>query len=103
MIDQLGSELDERLIHNREEILSIAERHGAFNVRVFGSIARGEATAQSDIDFLVDYSLDKISAWFPAGLVLDLEKLLGCKVDVATEAGLKDRIRERVLKDSLPL
>jgi len=103
MIDQLGLELDERLRNNREEILSIAERHGAFNVRVFGSVARGEATDQSDIDFLVDYSLDKISAWFPAGLVLDLEKLLGCKVDVATEAGLKERIRERVLKESLPL
>jgi predicted nucleotidyltransferase len=70
---------------------------------VFGSVARGEADEQSDIDFLVDYSLDRISPWFPAGLVLDLEKLLGRKVDVATEAALNDRIREQVLKEAIPL
>jgi predicted nucleotidyltransferase len=87
----------------REEIISIAAKHGAFNVRIFGSVARSEADSDSDIDFLVDYSIDNISPWFPAGLVLDLEKLLGCKVDVATESALKDRIRERVLSEAIAL
>lgn len=87
----------------REEILQVAQRHGAFNVRVFGSVARGEADEQSDIDFLVDYSLDRITPWFPAGLVLDLQRLLGRKIDVATEAALKERIRDRVLQEAIPL
>lgn len=100
-----NSDLDitQLLKNHREEILNIAAKHGAFNVRVFGSVARGEADEQSDIDFLVDYSLDKISAWFPAGLVLDLERLLKRKVDVATEPALKQRIREQVLKEAVPL
>lgn len=87
----------------RDEILAIAAKHGAFNVRVFGSVVRGEADEKSDIDLLVDYSLDKISPWFPAGLVLDLEKLLQRKVDVATEDALKDRVRQRVLREAKPL
>ena len=62
-------------------------RHGAENVRVFGSVARGEATEDSDIDFLVSTS-DRTSPWFPAGLVVDLESLLGCRVQVVTEEGL---------------
>lgn len=103
MTHQNGLGIDELLRTQREEILEIAAKHGAFNVRVFGSVARGEATEQSDIDFLVDYSLDQISAWFPAGLVLDLEKLLGRKVDVATEQALKERIRRRVLQEAIPL
>ncbi len=99
------SDLDivQLLKSHREEILKIAAKHGAFNVRVFGSVARDETDEQSDIDFLVDYSLDKISAWFPAGLVLDLEKLLKRKVDVATEPALKPRIREQILKEAMPL
>lgn len=103
MANQVSLEIENLLKNKREEIFKIAAKHGAFNVRVFGSVARGEADEQSDIDFLVDYSLDRISAWFPGGLVLDLEKLLGRKVDVATEKALKDRIRERVLKEAVPL
>ncbi|XHX78533.1 MAG: nucleotidyltransferase family protein [Stenomitos frigidus ULC029] len=103
MINQPDLGIDELLRHNREEILKIAAKHGAFNVRVFGSVARGEATHQSDVDFLVDYALDQISAWFPAGLVLDLEQLLGRKVDVATELALKERIREQVLREAITL
>ncbi|NJN39396.1 MAG: nucleotidyltransferase family protein [Acaryochloridaceae cyanobacterium CSU_3_4] len=95
--------INELLRRKREEILEIAAKHGAFNVRVFGSVARGEADEQSDIDFLVDYSLDKVSSWFPAGLVLELETLLGRKVDVATEKALKERIREEVLQQAVPL
>jgi hypothetical protein len=91
------------LQQKREAIIEIAARHGAFNVRVFGSVARDEANDQSDIDLLVDYSLDRISPWFPAGLLLDLKALLGRNVDIATEAGLKDRIREQVLREAKPL
>lgn len=91
------------LRERREEILRVAAQHGAYNVRVFGSVARGEADEQSDIDFLVDYSLERISPWFPAGLVLDLEKLLARKIDVATESSLKDRIRDRILQEAIPL
>ncbi|MEA5532865.1 nucleotidyltransferase family protein [Crocosphaera sp. XPORK-15E] len=95
--------INELLKAKREEIIAIAAKHGASNLRIFGSVARGEADENSDLDILVDYSLDKISSWFPAGLVLDLENLLGCKVDIATEAGLKERIRERVLREAKPL
>ncbi len=87
----------------RDEIIEIAAKHGAFNVRIFGSVARNQADINSDIDFLVDYSIDDISPWFPAGLMLDLEKLLGRKVDVATEEALKERIRERVLSEAIAL
>ena len=102
-MDKIQLKIQNLLQKKRDEILAIAAKHGAFNVRVFGSVVRGEADEKSDIDFLVDYSLDKISPWFPAGLVLDLEKLLQRKVDVATEDALKDRIRERVLREAKPL
>ncbi len=78
-------------------------KHGAFNVRVFGSVARGEETENSDIDLLVDYDLKKISPWFPVRLIRDLEGLLSHKVDVVTENGLKSRIRDRVLQDCILL
>lgn len=91
------------LQERREEILEIALKHGAFNVRVFGSVARGEETENSDIDFLINYDINKISSWFPVGLIHDLEDLLGRKVDVVTETGLKERIRDRVLRDCILL
>ena len=103
MNNSTQQEIDELLKNKREEIISLARKHGASNVRVFGSVARREADIKSDIDFLVDYSVDQISPWFPAGLVLELEKLLGRKVDVATEYGLKERIKERVLKEAITL
>ena len=87
----------------RDRILEIAAQHGAFNVRVFGSVARGEETEDSDIDFLIDYDLQKISSWFPVGLIHDLEDLLGYKVDVVMEDGLKSRVRENILKDCISL
>lgn len=95
--------LKQLLQERREEILEIAAKHGAFNVRVFGSVARGEETENSDIDFLINYDLKKISSWFPVGLIHDLEDLLGRKVDVVTETGLKERIRDRVLRDCILL
>jgi uncharacterized protein len=96
---QLG--IRDLLSTHQAQILSIAEKHGASNVRVFGSVARGEANEDSDIDFLVDYDLEKITPWFPSGLLLDLEQLLNCKVDVATVDMLKDRIRDRVLLEAV--
>lgn len=103
MTIQAGLGVEELLAEQRSQILELAARHGAFNVRVFGSVARGKATAESDVDFLIDYDLARISSWFPAGLVLDLEALLGRKVDVATVEMLKDRIRDRVLAEAVML
>ncbi|ELS04217.1 putative nucleotidyltransferase [Xenococcus sp. PCC 7305] len=98
-----SDKLADLLQDKRDEIIAIAAKHGAFNVRIFGSVARNEADQDSDIDFLVDYSLDDISPWFPAGLKLDLEKLLNHKVDLATEGALKERIREKILSEAVSL
>src|SRR3989338_5232177 len=83
----------------KEDILQIAARHGARNVRVFGSAARGEARPDSDVDFLVDMEPGR-SLLDMGGLLMDLRDLLGLEVDVVTEHGLKPRIRERVLKEA---
>ncbi|MCZ8357590.1 MAG: nucleotidyltransferase family protein, partial [Microcystis sp. LE19-388.1G] len=85
------------------DILKIATKHGAFNVRVFGSVARGEETENSDIDFLIDYDLAKTSPWFLGGLLVNLEDLLGCKVDVVTEKSLHHLIKQRILKEAIKL
>jgi predicted nucleotidyltransferase len=103
MTSAIGLGIQDLLAPKRAEILAIAEKHGAYNLRVFGSVARGEATTESDVDFLIDYDPSKRSAWFPAGLMLDLEDLLERKVDVATVDMLKDRIRDRVLKEAVLL
>ena len=95
-------DLNERLKEKREEILALAAKHGALNVRVFGSVARNEARPESDVDFLIDLGPNR-TPWFPGGLIIDLENLLGCKVDVITEWGLKERIRDRVLQEAVPL
>ncbi|CCQ55837.1 Tsl2232 protein [Crocosphaera watsonii WH 0005] len=95
--------LEQLLTEKREAILSIAAKHGAFNVKIFGSVARGEETENSDIDFLVDYDLSEISPWFPVRLIRDLEAILGRKVDVVTQNGLQERIKEKVLKDCVKL
>ncbi len=86
----------------REEILALAEKHGARNVRIFGSAARGEAGPESDVDFLVDAGPNR-TPWFPAGLIRELEELLGCKVDVVTENALHWYIKERVLEEAASL
>jgi predicted nucleotidyltransferase len=98
-----GLGIDDLLKMKRDEILAIAEKHGAYNVRVFGSVARGEATENSDIDFLIDYDLEKISAWFPVGLIHDLEDLLQRKVDVISAKSLHYFLRDRILQEAVPL
>jgi len=83
----------------KEDILQIAARHGARNVRVFGSAARGEARPDSDVDFLVDMEPGRTLLDL-GGLLMELRDLLGLEVDVVTEHGLKPRIRDRVLKEA---
>jgi predicted nucleotidyltransferase len=94
--------IDQRIQAKRREILRIAAAHGARNVRVFGSAARGESGPDSDVDFLVAVQPEH-SPWFPAGLIVDLEQLLGCEVDVVTEEALHWYIHDRVLKEAVPL
>ena len=92
-----------QLLHDkRDEILQIAAQHGVTRIQVFGSIAREQATATSDFDFLVDIG-SQTSPWFPAGLVLDLERLLGQPIDIVTERALRPELRESVLRDARPL
>lgn len=86
----------------RAEIERIAARHGAYNVRVFGSVARGDAAPDSDIDLLVEVGAT-VSPWFPAGLILELEALLGRRVEVVTSDGLHVLLKERVLEEAVPL
>jgi predicted nucleotidyltransferase len=92
-------EIDQLLQEKRDEILQIAAHHGASNVRVFGSAARGEARADSDVDFLVNMEAGR-SLLDLGGLLMDLQDLLRRDVDVVTEAGLRERIRQRVLAEA---
>lgn len=92
----------ELLREKREEILRICARYGARNVRVFGSVARGQADTESDLDFLVEMEAG-CSLFDLGGLQYELEQLLGRPVDVVTERSLKVRIRERVLREAVPL
>jgi len=94
--------IEQRVREKREEILRVAALHGARNVRIFGSVARAEARQESDVDFLVEVG-PNTSAWFPVGLILDLEGLLGCNVDVVTDKALHWYIRDKVLKEAVPL
>jgi uncharacterized protein len=90
------------LSENRQEILALAQQYGAKNVRVFGSVARGEDDEQSDIDFLVEMEPTR-SLFDLGGFMMSLQELLGRSVDVVTEDGLKMRIRERVLQEAVAL
>jgi uncharacterized protein len=99
---QKTGRIEDLLREKRDEILRIAEKHGARNVRVFGSVAHEEETETSDIDLLVD-TAEETSAWFPAGLVEELEELLGRRVDVVTTNGLYWLLRRRILREARPL
>ncbi|MFH1745888.1 MAG: nucleotidyltransferase family protein [Planctomycetota bacterium] len=90
------------LKEHRDEILRIAANYGARNVRVFGSVARGEADAKSDIDLLVDLDPGR-SLLDLGGLLMDLQTLLGRPVDIVTEKGLRQRIRDAVLREAVPV
>jgi hypothetical protein len=94
--------LEELRQERRSQILKLAASYGARNVRVFGSAARGDTSAGSDIDFLVDLDPDR-SLMDLGGLLMDLQELLQARVDVATEAMLRPKVRERALADAVPL
>jgi len=94
--------LKQLIEEKRDDIVNIAAKHGARNVRLFGSVARGDDRPDSDVDILVDAGLTT-SSWFPAGLILDLEQVLGRPVEVVTEKGLNPLIREHVLQEAVPL
>ena len=99
---QSAMKIEETLKSRREEILAIAAKYGVRNVRIFGSVARGEADDESDVDLLVEpmpgFTLLKSSA-----MTRELEGLLGRRVDVVSERGLRERIRDRVIKEAVPL
>ncbi len=90
------------LRQRREDILQIAAKHGARRVRIFGSVARGQADAASDLDLLVEMEPGR-SLLDLGGLLMELQDLLGCHVDVVTEKGLRERIRDRVLQEAVAL
>lgn len=94
--------IEEMLRERRDEIQRIAAEHGVTRLRVIRSVARGEAQPDSDLDLLIEVG-SATSSWFPAGLIMDLEQLLGCRVDVVTERALNPALRETVLRDARPL
>lgn len=94
--------IDHLLKTRKKEILKIATEHGVTSIQVFGSAARGENKTGNDIDFLVEVG-PKHSPWFPAGLIADLEELLGVSVDVVTKNALHWYIREDILDEARPL
>ena len=94
--------LQELRATRRESVLGLAAKHGAYNVRVFGSVARGDSVPQSDVDFLVDLAPGRTLSDL-GGLLIDLQEALGTPVDIVTERGLRVRIRERVLAEAVPL
>ena len=90
------------LREKREAILEIARRYGASDIRVFGSVARGDATDRSDVDFVVRFESGR-SLLDHGGLLMDLQDLLGVKVDVISEGGMRERFRRHVMKETIPL
>jgi uncharacterized protein len=86
----------------REKILSISRKYGVKSIKIFGSVARGEENALSDLDFLVNLEPGR-SLFDLGGLQVDLEESLNCNVDVVTENGLRDRIRDNVMREAVPL
>jgi predicted nucleotidyltransferase len=90
------------LRRQRADVLRLAAAHGVTDVRVFGSVARGEADEQSDIDLLVSVAPER-SLFDLGGLLMDLQDLLGRQIDLVTERGLRPRLREQVLREALPL
>ena len=91
-----------QLKERRRELIAIAQRHGAYDLRVFGSVVSAEDGPESDIDFLVQRG-ERVSRWFPAGLIQDLERTLGRPVDVVTDQGLNPLLKEQVLREAVPL
>jgi len=90
------------LAEKRGEILRLAARYGAANVRIFGSVARGQAGPESDIDFLVDMEPGR-TLFDLGGLLYELRELLGMPVDVVPEKGLREHVRSNIIREAVPL
>jgi len=95
-------DIKQRLKEKRDDILRLARQHGAYDVRIFGSVAREESDLKSDADFLVRLEPGTTLLKY-AALLRKLESLLGFKVDIVTEAGLRKRMRDQVMKEAVPL
>ena len=96
-----GTGMEQLLQNKRDAILRLAQRYGVTNVRVFGSVARGEAGPDSDIDLLVD-GLENC-AWGGGRLLVELEALLGHQVDLVSEGDLHPLVRDQILREAIPL
>jgi predicted nucleotidyltransferase len=92
----------ELIRENRAAILQLAGRYGASNVRIFGSVARGDTTTDSDLDLIVRFEPSR-SLLDHGGLVMDLRELLGIRVDVIDEDAMRSRFREHVMREAIPL
>lgn len=92
----------EQVRQRRSDIEQVARRHGAYNVRVFGSVARGEAGPDSDLDVLVRFEAGR-SLLDLVGVQQDLEELLGCKVDVVSEGGISPYLKDEIVGEAIPL
>ena len=90
------------LQEKRDEVLKVTQRHGVTSVKIFGSVARGDESGESDIDLLITTG-PNVSPWFPAGLILELEQLLGRHIDIVTESGLNPLLRDQVLTEAVAL
>ncbi|HOC70682.1 MAG TPA: nucleotidyltransferase family protein [Candidatus Hydrogenedentes bacterium] len=86
----------------RREILEIARRYGAHDMRIFGSVARGDQTENSDLDLVVRFDPGR-TLFDQGGFLMELQDLLGIKVDVISERGMRARFREHVMKEAIPL
>jgi len=84
----------------KSQIIDLAKKYGAHNIRIFGSFARGEMQSNSDIDFLVEFE-EQCSLFDQGGLLMDLQDLLHCKVDIVDEQAMRPRFREQVLKEAV--
>jgi predicted nucleotidyltransferase len=90
------------VLSKRNDILLLARQHGAASIKIFGSVVRGEEYPDSDVDFLVQMENGR-SLFDMGGLLMDLQDLLGCKVDVVSENGLRSRIKDHVLREAMPI
>ncbi len=94
--------IDRILVEKRQEILRIAAKHGVGRIRVFGSAARGESRPESDLDFLVEVT-GPTTPWFPGGLVVELEQVLGRRVDIVEPDAIRESLRPQILQEAVPL
>jgi len=94
--------LEELLSGKRETVLAIARRHGVTSIKVFGSFARGNARFDSDLDLLVEAG-PNTTAFFPGGLLMDLEDALGRRVEIVEEPGIHHLLRDQILKEAIPI